>query len=165
MKMNRVLDYVLWVIVLFGFFGAAKISYDNFNGSPCPALGPVPVCYVVLVAYGLMAAAMVISQRHCKHYFFVIGWGVAFTIALVGSLAEFFAGGVRRPDKAPPGAPIHGDRRFSRLALRQILGPLTPSSESLPRSGCPACGLVRHANLAAFRGLMDGVASPLVKLR
>ena len=94
MKMSRVLvDGVLCLILAFGFFGAAKISYDNFNGSACPTFAAIPICYVVLVAYGLMIAGLAIRQNHCKHYFFSIGWGTAFVIALLGSLAELFAGG------------------------------------------------------------------------
>ena len=94
MKMSRLLvDGVLCLILAFGFFGAAKVSYDNFNGSACPTIGFIPICYVVLIAYGLMIAGLAIRQNHCKHYFFSIGWGVAFVIALLGSLAELFAGG------------------------------------------------------------------------
>ena len=94
MKMSRLLvDGVLCLILAFGFLGAAKVSYDNFSGSACPTIGFIPICYVVLVAYGLMIAGLAIRQNHCKHYFFGIGWGVAFVIALMGSLAEFFSGG------------------------------------------------------------------------
>ena len=93
MKISRLLDGVLCIILAFGFFGAARISYDNINGSACPTFASIPICYVVLIAYGLMIAGLIIRQRHCKHYFFSIGWGVAFVIALLGSLAELFAGG------------------------------------------------------------------------
>ena len=93
MKMSRVLDVVLCLILFFGFFGAAKVSYDNLSGNACPAFAGIPICYVVLVAYALMIAGLAIKERHCKHYFFSTGWAVAFVIALLGSLAELFAGG------------------------------------------------------------------------
>ena len=94
MKMSRILvDGVLCIILAFGLFGAAKVSYDNFTGTACPTVGFIPICYVVLVAYALMFGALIIRQNHCKHYFFSIGWGIAFAIALLGSLAEFFSGG------------------------------------------------------------------------
>lgn len=86
-------DVVLWVLVLIGFFGAASVSISNFNGNPCPHIASIPVCYVVLVAYGLMLGSLVINHNGCKHYFFVAGWAAAFIIALIGSLTEFFAGG------------------------------------------------------------------------
>ena len=37
MKMSRILvDGVLCIILAFGLFGAAKVSYDNFTGTACP---------------------------------------------------------------------------------------------------------------------------------
>ena len=93
MKMSKVMDLILWALLALGFIGAAKVSYANFMGSPCPFLGPVPICYVVLVAYGLMIASVAIPNSWCKHYLFCGGWGTAFIIALVGSIAEIAAGG------------------------------------------------------------------------
>jgi len=86
-------DIALWLLVLIGFAGAASISLSNYNGTPCPHIASIPICYVVLVAYGLMLGSLVINHGGCKHHFFVAGWATAFLIALVGSLAEFFAGG------------------------------------------------------------------------
>jgi len=95
MNTNRLIDIPLWVLVIFGFIGAIKISFDNFSGSACPHLFMVPVCYIVLVAYGLMLGSLIIYHNGCKHHFFCMGWGVAFVIALLASLAElFFQGGI-----------------------------------------------------------------------
>ena len=93
MKTNPLITYPLWALVILGFVGATNVSLDNFNGNPCPSFFSVPVCYVVMLAYGLMLGSLVINHNGCKHHFFCIGWGVAFTIALLASLAEFFAGG------------------------------------------------------------------------
>lgn len=93
MKNLKVVDVVLWVLVLLGFFGALKISYANFNGQFCPYVGPVPICYVVLFGYGMMIAALLVPSNALKHYFFCIGWGIAFLIALAGSAAEIFTEG------------------------------------------------------------------------
>jgi len=86
-------DIALWGLVLIGFLGALSISVNNINGNPCPHIVFVPICYVVLVAYGLMLGSLIINHGGCKHHFFVLGWAAAFLIALIGSLAEFFAGG------------------------------------------------------------------------
>jgi len=92
--MNSILaKVVLWVLLLLGFLGAVKISYANFSGSSCPHIGFIPICYVVLVAYGLMILSQLIPNLFCKHYLFSAGWGAAFLIALVGSIAEVVAGG------------------------------------------------------------------------
>lgn len=93
MKNSRILHLVLWALLALGFIGALKVSYENLTGSPCPYLAMIPICYVVLAAYGFMVASMLIGHSGCKHYFFCIGWGTAFVIALVGSVAEIAAGG------------------------------------------------------------------------
>ena len=93
MKNSKVLDLVLWALLALGFLGALKVSYANLTGSPCPYIAMIPICYVVLVAYGLMIAALLISHHGYKHYLFCIGWGTAFVIALLGSIAEIAAGG------------------------------------------------------------------------
>ena len=83
----------LWILVGIGFFGAAKVSFDNFSGSPCPHLFYIPICYIVLVAYGLMLVSLAINHSGCKHHFFGAGWGTAFAIALLASIAEATGGG------------------------------------------------------------------------
>lgn len=93
MKTNPLITYPLWALVIFGFVSVAKVSFDNFTGSACPSLLFVPVCYIVTVAYGLMLASLIINHNGCKHHFFCMGWGVAFVIALLASLAEMFGGG------------------------------------------------------------------------
>jgi hypothetical protein len=92
MKTNPLITVPLWALVILGFVGAASVSIANFNGAACPSLFSIPVCYVVLVAYGLMFSSLVINHNGCKHHFFCVGWGLAFVIAFFASLAEFFAG-------------------------------------------------------------------------
>jgi hypothetical protein len=93
MKTLKVIDIALLVLLAAGFLGALKVSIANFSGSSCPQIWIVPICYVVLVAYGLMIASVIIRHNACKHYFFCAGWGTAFVIALVGSIAEIVSGG------------------------------------------------------------------------
>ncbi len=93
MKKSRLIDVALWILLSIGFFGAVSISYSNLSGNPCPYIWVVPICYVVLIAYGLMIASLVVPHIGCKHYFFIAGWGTAFLIALAGSLAEMLSGG------------------------------------------------------------------------
>ena len=93
MKNSKIVDIILWALVLLGFAGALKVSYENYMGSPCPYLATIPICYIVLAAYGSMIAAMLFSRHSIKHYLFCMGWGAAFLIALAGSTAELMAGG------------------------------------------------------------------------
>lgn len=93
MKTNRLISVPLLILVLIGFLGAVKVSFDNLTGSPCPHLFFVPICYTVLIAYGFILASLVINNSGCKHHFFCIGWGTAFVIALFASIAEVTMGG------------------------------------------------------------------------
>lgn len=93
MNKRKIIDSALWVLLAIGFLGAVKVSYANFTGKVCPSIGVVPICYVVLIAYALMIASLLVRHHGYKHYFFCAGWSTAFVIALVGSAAEVFAGG------------------------------------------------------------------------
>jgi len=61
MKKNKLITYLLWALVAFGFFSVAKVSLDNFNGLACPSLFSIPVCYVITFAYGLMLGSLIVS--------------------------------------------------------------------------------------------------------
>lgn len=93
MKRNYFVYIPLVALVLVGLVGALRLSYANFTGVVCPHVFFIPVCYAVAAGYALMLLALVIPQINCKHYFFVIGWGTAFVVALAGSLGEYFTGG------------------------------------------------------------------------
>ena len=93
MNQRKIIDIALWILLGIGFLGALNVSYANFTGKVCPQIGIVPICYVVLFAYGAMIIATVVPNNRCKHYFFCVGWGIAFVVALVGSAAEILGGG------------------------------------------------------------------------
>ncbi len=97
MNTSRTIFISLLLLVLYGFFGALAISYQNFQSNACPHLFSIPVCYVVLAAYSLMLMSLLVPYKGCKHHFFSIGWGVAFIIALLASIAEFFSAGAVCP--------------------------------------------------------------------
>ncbi|MEO9276026.1 hypothetical protein ABFY09_14410 [Marinomonas sp. 5E14-1] len=97
MNKNRTIFISLLLLVLYGFFGALAISYQNFQNNACPHLFSIPVCYVVLAAYSLMLMSLLIPHKGCKHHFFSVGWGMAFIIALLASIAEFFSAGAVCP--------------------------------------------------------------------
>jgi len=93
MRKAWILDFALWCLLAFGFVGGLNLSYQNYQGTLCPHLGLVPVCYVVTLAYGLMILAIIVRHDGSKHYFFAAGWGTAFVIAFFASVAEFLGGG------------------------------------------------------------------------
>jgi hypothetical protein len=93
MKTNPLINYPLWALLIFGFVSVAKVSLDNLNGLSCPNIFVMPICYVVTLAYGLMLGSLIAKHNNYKHHLFCIGWGSAFVIALLASLAEFFGSG------------------------------------------------------------------------
>ena len=113
LKNKTWVDYVLWLLLAFGFFGIAKVSWENFTGTPCPVVLFVPICYVVLLGYSLMVLSVWVSHGGCRHYFFVIGWTIAAAIALIGSIAEVVLGGGVCPTSG--GGGIRGVAEGARL--------------------------------------------------
>jgi hypothetical protein len=91
MKSHSISIIILWALVILGFLAGAKVSIDNFNGMACPNILMMPVCYVVTAAYALMLTSLIINNNGCKHYFFCIGWSVAFIIAAFASVVEMFS--------------------------------------------------------------------------
>lgn len=93
MNTSKAIDVALWALLALGFLGAARVSYASMMGNPCPHLALIPICYVVLLAYGLMIGSVITRHHRGRHYLFCAGWSTAFVIALVGSVAEIAAGG------------------------------------------------------------------------
>lgn len=93
MSQSKLVDTALWILLAIGFLGALRVSYANFTGQVCPQIGIVPICYVVLIGYALMILSLIVKNDGCMHYFFCVGWGSVFVIALVGSGAELLGGG------------------------------------------------------------------------
>ena len=95
MNMNLCVKIALWVLVLIGFAGALHISYLNATtNNACPHVAMIPVCYVVLAAFGMMLLSLIINHYGCKQHLFVAGWSIAFLIALLGSSAELMKGDI-----------------------------------------------------------------------
>jgi len=71
-----------------GLFGVAPIAFRQATGTaPCPALGLVPACYVVLLGYALIGASAFVGVR-LRTPLFAAGWMPVFGLALTGSSME-----------------------------------------------------------------------------
>lgn len=83
----------LWLLLALGLFGALSLSYTTFsgNGKPCPDIGGIYICYVVLVSYSMMVLAQFGTWRLRKTAFYA-GWAVTFFIAAVGTILELING-------------------------------------------------------------------------
>ena len=71
-----------------GLIGVMPIAFQQATGAaPCPALGFVPACYVVLLGYALIGASVFIGDR-IRPSLFIAGWIPVFGLALTGSGME-----------------------------------------------------------------------------
>ena len=70
--------------------GIVPISFAHFQtGDACPNLGPIPACYVVLLAYSAMAIAVSVGWQKMKWLFF-IGVTPVIMLAVAGTSLELF---------------------------------------------------------------------------
>ena len=75
-------------LALFGLFGVIPVSIaDATSSSPCPHIGPVPICHIVLVGY-LLVFITTVNSRFWKPGVFLLGWLPVFLFALAGSSME-----------------------------------------------------------------------------
>ena len=87
--LKKIVQVVLWGLVLFGLYGGLNVSYLNWNNSgSCPYISIVPICYVVTIGYTLAMVGLVYSKR----FLFLTGWGVFALIALLGTAFELNTG-------------------------------------------------------------------------
>lgn len=80
----------LFFLAVVGVAGVAPIALEQFlSRATCPALGPLPACYVALAGYCLMAASVFVSTA-LGSALFVSGFVPVFGLALFGSSMELF---------------------------------------------------------------------------
>jgi hypothetical protein len=89
----RIIQLMGLSLSLLGVYGAFAVSASNFNqASVCPHILFVPVCYLVLLCYVLIAAAWVHMWMaktpklvNVRHYIFVSSSLIVFMLAVLGS--------------------------------------------------------------------------------
>ncbi len=89
----------LIAMVLFGLWGAGRLSYDQYQtGEACPILGDtVPACYIALGGYVLIAAGVAISllmPGAAASYLFWGGTFIAGGLAAFATVLELIKGGI-----------------------------------------------------------------------
>lgn len=84
------LRLLLAAIALVGVIGVFPIVQKQLLGTaPCPALGPIPACYLVFLGYALIVVSAFAGSRY-RFQTFAAGWIPLFVLALTGSGSEFF---------------------------------------------------------------------------
>ena len=93
MLLIYIVRIALWLLLAIGLYGALSISYITASGSgkPCPDIGGIYICYIVLASFGGMVLAQIGTWRLRKPVFFT-GWAVTFFIAATGTVLELING-------------------------------------------------------------------------
>ncbi|MDA8563343.1 hypothetical protein N9L06_02715 [Mariniblastus sp.] len=89
----------LALMVLFGLWGAGRLSYDQYlSGEACPILGDmVPACYIAFAGYILIAAGVTVSLLGIGTFGGYLFWGgtaIAGGLAALASVLELIKGDV-----------------------------------------------------------------------
>ena len=94
-RLNQALYLSLMILVIFGLWGALKVSFDTFTAkAPCPDVGGVPICYLVTVGYLSMFLSLLVSTSKRASGVFYLGWGLVLIIALIGVITEIALGDI-----------------------------------------------------------------------
>jgi len=73
----------------FAFLNVFSLSAKEWSiTGACPSISGVPACYVVAVAYLLIFTSTLINRRLLYKRLFVIGAGIVFGLAIVGSVMQ-----------------------------------------------------------------------------
>jgi hypothetical protein len=101
---GTVARWLLFTLAIFGVVGVAPIALQQWTGaSACPALGPVPACYVALVGYSLVAVSVFFEGR-VRLAVFLAGFIPIFALAATGSGLELL--GQNACPKSTTGTPL-----------------------------------------------------------
>ena len=79
---------VIIALGTLGLWGVSGIAVAHWVGeTPCPTIGLIPACYIILIGYGLILLS---TFPHAKKslVLFLIGWVPVVTLALVGVIGE-----------------------------------------------------------------------------
>jgi hypothetical protein len=80
------LKYILYIIFLFGIYGAGTLAYKEFTfGSICPKIVNIPACYIIMICLVIPLIIHVIKGGNSIYFIFT---GLAWSIATYGSIMQ-----------------------------------------------------------------------------
>jgi predicted membrane channel-forming protein YqfA (hemolysin III family) len=96
------LKYTLYLIFLFGIYGAGKLVYKEFAyGNICPKIVNIPACYIILVCLVIPLIIHLVKGSNSIYFMFT---GLAWSIATYGSIMQV-SGTIECP-KTEEGSPM-----------------------------------------------------------
>ena len=97
--MNKLYRLLLVLVSGFGALAGLSLTVEHIQtGEVCPHLGPIPACYLVLVAYAMIFASAFTLGKSIGVRLFVVGWIIVFGLAASGVVMELIVG-----ETCPPG--------------------------------------------------------------
>lgn len=100
--MTKFLHYVVLLILLFGIYGAGRLSFRQFSsGNICPELFGIPACYIILACFVVPFIAELFSLNSALFYAGVL---LAWSIAAYGSTLQLR--GIAECPKTAGGTPM-----------------------------------------------------------
>ena len=86
---TTILFIVLALVLGFATYSALVLSLAEMKTpGTCPALGPVPACYVVLLGYGLGLIGHLLSRLRLGTGLFVFGLAIPTILAVIGTVGQ-----------------------------------------------------------------------------
>ena len=96
------LKYILYLIFLFGIYGAGTLSYKEFAyGNICPKIVNIPACYIILAC--LVIPLIIHLVKGSNSIYFMVA-GLAWSIATYGSIMQI--SGIIECPKTDGGTPM-----------------------------------------------------------
>ncbi|XMO86007.1 hypothetical protein AAFN75_14555 [Algibacter sp. AS12] len=85
--MNTILKYILYLIFLFGIYGAGELVYKEIDyGDICPKIINIPACYIIMACLVIPLINHLIKGSNRIYFIFT---GLAWSIATYGSIMQF----------------------------------------------------------------------------
>jgi len=83
--------FTLIILSAIGVWGVGRISLAHWLGeSSCPMVAGLPICYVILVGYGLVFLSALFKGSK-QTWLFFIGWLPVTIFAFIGIIGELMA--------------------------------------------------------------------------
>ncbi|MBE9560985.1 MAG: hypothetical protein IMF15_09360 [Proteobacteria bacterium] len=78
----------IFLVCTFALHKMMPVISRQWQGiEACPALGPLPVCYLVFACYSIIAVSVILAPTRTG-WMFLLGWLPVFLLALSGTLLE-----------------------------------------------------------------------------
>ena len=80
------LKYALYLIFLFGIYGASTLVYKEFtHGNICPKIVNIPACYIIMICLVIPLIIHLVKGSNSIYFMFT---GLAWSIATYASIKQ-----------------------------------------------------------------------------